>query len=194
MPGGETLCASVLMPANAELTNNSGSAPEKMCIGEVFRENERIAYCESIDIESARQYCRQIVDTRIAEISSTQTGLPPDQTNLNQALRSIEEHLDARLRRILQAHWQHQNQALCIDTLKQVGAFDSTTAVYLAYAELARLLCDAMGYIPMTPRSGQDPYLSMIIETLEPDIHSSDSLSLRLRPAIQIALGQFFSA
>ena len=165
-----------------------------MCIGEVFRENERIAYCESIDKESARQYCRQIVDTQLARICATQTGLPPEQTSLNQALCAIEAQLDTRLRRLLQAHWQHRNQALSIDILKQAGTFDSTTAVYLAYAELARLLCDAMGYIPVTPHSGQDPYLSMIIETLEPDIHSSDSLSLRLRPSIQTALDQFFSA
>ena len=177
-------------------TPRAGLVPdtEAMCIGEVFQEDERLAYCESIDKDSARQYCRQIVDTRIAQLSAGPSGLPPDQAILVHALHSIEKQLDPRLRHVLQAHWQQQNQAVSIETLKQTGAFDSTTAVYLAFAELARLLCDAMRLMPVTPRSGQDPYLNMIIETLEPDLHSSDSLSLRLRPAIHSALEQFFSA
>jgi hypothetical protein len=196
------LCFSELLsPAENTSASDNTSSPENqvptsetMCIGEVFKANERIAYCESVDKDSARQYCRQIVDTCIAQASAEHPVLQPEQTDLGLALLAVSEQLDARLRGILQAHWRNRNQALSIDLLKQAGALESTTAVYLAYAELARLLCDAINHIPVTPGSGQDPYLSMIIETVEPDIHTSDSLSLRLKPSVFTALEPFFSA
>ena len=169
-------------------------APESMCIGEVFHDNERIAYCESTDKDSARQYCRQIVDTQIAHTSAVKPAMQPGITDLAPALTAIREQLDSRLHGILLAHWHNDNKALSINALKQAGMYESTTAVYLAYAELARLLCDALNYIPMPPRNGQDPYLSLIIETVEPELHTSDSLALRLKPAIYQALESFFSA
>lgn len=169
------------------------ASSDSMCVGEVFHANERIAYCESVDIDSARQYCRQIVDTLIAQSSAVQATLQPETTELANALITIRDQLDARLQCILQAHWQNDNQALSINVLKQAGSYESTTAVYLAYAELSRLLCDALSHIPLTPRNGQDPYLNLIIETVEPDLHSSESLSLRLKPSIYRALEPFFS-
>jgi hypothetical protein len=168
-------------------TAESESLP--ICIGEVFRADERIAYCESVDRDSARQYCRQIVDGEIAKISSEQAL---NASALAAALLSILNQLDLHLLKLLEAHKLNGNQAISINTLKQAGNFHSTTAVYLAYAELARLLCDTLSYIPTPSPSGQDPYLSMIIETVEPEIDSTGSLSLRLTPFFFHALDDFF--
>jgi hypothetical protein len=168
---------------------NADNSTQAICIGEVFRADERIAYCESVDKDSARQYCRQIVDSEIARSSN---GRIPELSDLGDALQKIRNQLDPRLLKLLEAHTQHQNQPISIDTLKQAGNFHSTTAVYLAYAELARLICDALSYIPTAPPTGQDPYLGMIIETVEPDMLSAGSLSLRLTSQFYTALGGFF--
>lgn len=164
-----------------------------LCIGEVFNQLERIAYCESADLSSARQYCRQIVDDSLARRSAERSGLHPDQAQLNKAIASIAPQIDSALEHLLTTHRTHQNTPLNIETLKRNGGFHSTTDVFLAYAEFARKLCDAMSHNPPTQSTGQDPYLSMVIDVHYPDHLSSESVSLSLKPALFSALGQLIS-
>ncbi len=183
---------------------------ENICIGEVFetppiegtistdsadalkRSEERIAYCESLDKDSARQYCRQIVDTQIARQNASRQGYCINETSLGNALQSIYAHISFALKQLLEAHFTHDNQALGIEQLQDIGNFNATTEVYLAYAELARLLCDAMGHIPASVHYNQDPYLSMIIDVIEPDVQTSDSLSIRLKQPFYNAVCKIF--
>tara|TARA_R110002167_G_scaffold96811_17_gene256054 strand:+ start:171 stop:797 length:627 start_codon:yes stop_codon:yes gene_type:complete len=161
---------------------------QEMCIGEIFKDAERLAYCESIDIESARQYCRQIVDQHLMKQSMSNSHIKPTVKKLTQAMQSIESQTDHHCKKLLTTHLKNKNQAIGIDLLKTQGGFHSTTEVFLSYAAWARSLCDALAYLPSTPTSGKDPYLSLVIHDEETDITASSGLSLSLQADIYQAL------
>jgi hypothetical protein len=161
---------------------------QTMCIGEIFKGKDRLAYCEALDIESARQYCRQIVDERLIKESMGNVQGKPDLNKLIQAMKSIQEQIDEHCQNLLFTHLKNGNQANSIDQLKTQGGFHSTTAVFLSYAEWARLLCDALTYLPPASSSGKDPFLNMVIHSQESDIYASNSLMIALQPDIYEAL------
>lgn len=163
---------------------------QKMCIGEIFKDTERLAYCESIDIDSARQYCRQIVDKHLSKQSMNNSQNKPTVKRLTQAIQSIHSQIDHHCKKLLTTHLNNNNQATSIDQLKTQGDFHSTTAVFLSYAEWARSLCDALTYLPPTPTSGKDPYLSLVIQSEEPETSASSNLVIKLQADIYEALLQ----
>ena len=161
---------------------------EILCIGEVFQEGERLAYCESVNLDSARQYCRQIIDERLYKQSISNTNKVPNLADVIKAMLAIQNQIDERCQLLLKTHLKSENKIMQIDELKTLGRFHSTTDVFLRYAELARLLCDALAYSPNTQSSGQDPFLSLVINSQEPDIKASSGLSISLKPLIFEAL------
>lgn len=163
---------------------------EQLCIGEVFKHAERIAYCESVDMDSARQYCRQIVDQQLFDQISTNSNPLPSIDNIMNAMKSIQEFIEQPFSQIIKAHLLEKNQAISLTKLKNLGQFRSTTAVLLKYADLARQLCDELTYQPPSQSSGQDPYLNMLINIQEPDFDESNGVSISLKPQIFDALLQ----
>jgi hypothetical protein len=161
---------------------------QKMCIGEIFKDTERLAYCEALNIESARQYCRQIVDKHLIKQSVCNSHSKPDVKKITKAMQSIHCQIDHHCQNLLTTHLKNNNRAITIDQLKTQGGFHSTTAVFLSYAEWARLLCDALAYLPPTPSSGKDPYLSLVILSEATEISASSALSIMLQPDIYDAL------
>jgi hypothetical protein len=161
---------------------------EDLCIGEVFKDGERLAYCESVDVDSARQYCRQIIDEQLYEQNIANTNKAPNLADVIKAMLSIKNQIDERCQLLLTIHLKNENKIMQIDELKTLGKFHSTTDVFLRYAELARLLCDALAYLPSTQASGRDPFLNLVINSQEPDINASSGLSISLKPVIFEAL------
>ena len=161
-----------------------------ICVGEVFKETERLAYCESVNIDNARQYCRQIVDERLSKQSLEKSYLKPDAQDLLEAMKAISPQIDKNFANLFKIHIQHKNRPISIETLKNQGGFNSTTAVFLNYAEWARLLCDALTYFPPSQPSGKDPYLGLVIQYTEPKINPDSDLCLSLMPDIYEALAQ----
>ena len=161
-----------------------------ICVGEVFKDTERLAYCESVNIDNARQYCRQIVDERLSKQSFEKAYIKPGTQDLREAMRAISPQIDKNRTNLFRIHIQHKNRPISIETLKTQGGFDSTTAVFLNYAEWARLLCDALTYFPPSQPSGKDPYLGLVIQYSEPETHSDSDLCLSLMPDIYEALTQ----
>lgn len=143
-----------------------------VCIGEVFKKTEKLAYCEALDLESARQYCRQIVDESLAEDMARNSHSEPSLQNLTHALHAIQAELDIATKHLLREHLKENNAPIESECLKKVGGFSSTTDVMFAYAHFARLLSDALCYVPPHQHSGQDAYLSMAIVTHEPDSYT----------------------
>ena len=161
---------------------------EKICIGEVFKDDERLAYCESVDIDSARQYCRQIVDEQLNKQSSENLNIKPMLDDFVKAMQAIHNQVDSHCQNLLSTHLKNRNQAIPIDELKIQGGFKSTTAIFLQYADWSRLLCDALAFLPPTQASGKDPYLSLVIHSEEHDVAASSGLSIALMPDIYKAL------
>lgn len=162
----------------------------ELCIGEVFKHDDRIAYCESTDIDNARQYCRQIVDERILVDVAENAHVMPKPEHIVSAMRAINVMAEQPFQGLLSAHLHAHNQPISIEALKSAGQLKSTTAVLLKYAELSRLLCDALAYMPPTQSSGQDSYLGMLIQTEEIDMQDASGVSISLKPAIFEALSQ----
>lgn len=161
---------------------------DSMCIGEVFKNDERLAYCESLDIDSARQYCRQIIDVRLNKQSIDNLNIKPEPHDFIKAMLSINAQIGEHCQHLLLTHLENNNQPISIDTLKTHGGFSSTTAVFLQYAEWARLICDALAYLPPSQPSGKDPFLSLVIHYEEPNIEDTCGLAISLTPDIFNAL------
>ncbi len=161
---------------------------EDLCVGEVFKDSERLAYCESLDLESARQYCRQIIDDRFCEQSQSGNQKAPNLDAMITAMRALQNQLDKPCQLLLSSHLKNNNKLIEIDELKTCVGFHSTTEVFLKYAELARLFCDALEYLPPPQASGQDPFIGMMIQYQEPGINSTSGLSISLKPVIFEAL------
>tara|TARA_R110001592_G_scaffold10098_1_gene52572 strand:+ start:14199 stop:14846 length:648 start_codon:yes stop_codon:yes gene_type:complete len=161
---------------------------EDLCIGEVFKSDERLAYCESVDIDSARQYCRQIIDEHLYDQNMINTNKVPNLDDVVKAMLSIQNQIDESGQLLLNTHLKNKNKMMQIDDLKSLGGLHSTTDVFLRYAQLARLICDALAYLPPVQASGQDPFLSLVIISQEPDINTSSGLSIALKPVIFQAL------
>lgn len=163
---------------------------DNLCVGEVFLQDERIAYCESTDLDTARQYCRQIVDERLSKESYNNEMEQPSISDFIEAIRQTNEQVDQNCLNLLKIHIRENNQPIAIDELKKQAGFDSTTGVFLQYADWARLVCDALTYFPPILPSGKDPYLGLVINYHEPELESDESLSISLTKDIFIALVQ----
>ena len=156
----------------------SFAASNGFCIGEVFKKTEKLAYCEAVDIDSARQYCRQIIDDSLAQDVARNNNSHPSLDDLSHALQSIQAQLGKASKYLLREHLKENNHPIDSDHLKSIGGFTSTTDVMFAYAHFARLLCDALSYVPPHQHSGQDAYLSMAISTHEPSTFDQNALKL----------------
>jgi hypothetical protein len=160
------------------------------CIGEVYKCAERVAYCEALDTENARQHCRRIIDESLFQEATKNQKKPPTVQDISRAFLAIQTQDLFLPKQLLLAHLEQNNQTIDSVELKTKAGFNSTTEVMLAYANFARLLCDALNYVPPQPDSGQDAYLSMAIETHKPDPNSAIGLSISLTPIIYSALQQ----
>lgn len=161
---------------------------QSMCVGEVFKNEQRLAYCEALNLESAQQYCRQIVDKHLSKQTMNNSHSKPLLENLSEAMLAIQSQLDEYCHNLLQIHLNNHNRAITIDQLKSQANFHSTTAVFLTYAQWSRLLCDALTYLPPRPISGKDPYLSYVIHSEEAKFSAEGALSISLQPDIYKAL------
>lgn len=145
-----------------------------VCVGEVFKE-EKLAYCEALDLDSARQYCRQIVDEALAQRVAKKNNAAPSLNELSSSLNSIQTQLNKAAKQLLREHIKQNNAPIESGHLKSIGGFKSTTDVMLAYANFARLLSDALCYAPPHKHSGQDAYLSMVIVSHEASNNELDT-------------------
>lgn len=168
----------------------------ELCIGEVFHLEEKVAYCESLDLINAQQHCRQIVDARLVLEATENKGNLPDIASIAAAIRSVGSFSDPVFKALLSRHLNAKNQPIAINDLITTAGLHSSTELVFKYAALARLIADALGYLPPTQASGQDPYLAMMIHTEEAAVQDSRGLTsdltptLSLKPAIFQALAQ----
>lgn len=198
-PLSQTLDSTKLKPVFSESYRNHRlvfALEGELCIGEVFYLGEKVAYCESLDLINAQQHCRQIVDKRLVLEATENRGNTPDIVSIAAAIRSVGGFSDPVFKALLGTHLNTKNQPLAINDLITAAGLHSSTDLVFKYAALARMVADALGYLPPNQASGQDPYLAMMTHTEEVSVQDSNGFTtelkstLCLQPAIYQALKQ----
>lgn len=158
------------------------------CIGEVYKENVKMAHCESLGMTSSLQTSRTIVDRFIKEHILKRDNAIPSFNELIEALSLMLPTLPEAQHAILFYQLTHDNKAIELEQLKQISGCQSTTDIYLILANFSRALCDELAYEPPMPIDGKDPFVAMILEPEENYANTEKSIKLKLQTNIFNAL------
>ncbi|MFT6265640.1 MAG: hypothetical protein ACJAWS_001790 [Oleiphilaceae bacterium] len=157
------------------------------CIGEIYKKNLRIGYCESDSMITALQNVRSIVDKLIKEKMHERKNSVPTKKQFIQALTEALPSLTKAQHSILSYQVIHHNSAIKLEELKIIAGCQTTTDVYFILADFARTLCDELAYEPPAPIEGRDPFLAIILKPEVNYANMDDSIRLQLH-------AEFFSA
>lgn len=158
------------------------------CIGEVFKNNTRVANCASENATTTLQHSRLIVDRLLKEKVLARQNSIPTQEQIILGLSAIVKGLSATQTSLFHYLMDHDNQAIPIEKLQKTSKCTTTTDVYLALADVSRMLCDELAYEPPMPLEGRDPFIAMIIEPETDYTNTSASITLKLRANLFSAL------
>lgn len=137
------------------------------CIGELFKNDVRIAYCETTDLSSSLQHLRDIVDNLISKHISERMNAIPSQAELSEAIRLAYPHLSLAEKRLLSHFQSKSRRRFTLEELMMASDSQNTTGISLYMGQLGRMLCDLVGFEPPTPFDGRDPFLAQLIEASE---------------------------
>lgn len=157
------------------------------CIGEVYKNSMRLAYCESAGVTSAIQHSRSIVDEIIKVKIHKRKNSVPTKKQLIESLAVLHPSLTDAQHSILFYQVVHHNSAIELEKLKIIAGCNTTTEIYFILADFARVLCDELAYEPPVPIEGRDPFLAMILQPEANYVNTEDSIRLQLQ-------ADFFSA
>lgn len=158
------------------------------CIGEVYKDHIKVAYCEALDMTSTLQASRTLVDRLIKEHIVERKNATPTRNEFIKALALMLPYLSKEQRAILFSQLTHDNKAIELERLKHIVGCQSTTDIYLILASFSRALCDELAYEPPMPVDGKDPFIAMVLEPEENYTHTENSIKLKLQANIYSAL------
>lgn len=159
-----------------------------MWIGEVFKSDTRIAYCEAKDEASSKQHLRAIVDTTIKIKSDERTNLPPSADEISQAIPLAILPGQRALIDYLIQHAQNGDQSVPINKLVSLSTCHSTTSLYCLLAEISRAIYDEIGYEPKLAMGERDPFLKMMLDNKNDSCCDEEEITLNLSDTFLNAL------
>lgn len=161
---------------------------QDLYIGEIYKKNLLIARCKALEIASALQNSRSMVDSLIRQKVCDKQNTAPVPRQLTEALTDVIPLLSHSQYAILLYQVMHRNKDVELDKLKRVAACNSTTEIYFILAEIARAVCDELAYVPPSPLGGGDPFLALILESETGYANTENSIKLKLRTTFFNAL------
>lgn len=170
---------------NHELSTHESSGT---CVGQVCKDGQPIAYCEASEIHQSLQHLRSIVDEHLQEQYRAREHEPPSPEELQQAIAAIRPLLTPSQMAMLRIQTQQKDGAASLDALKSAGGCHSTTDVYFGYANIARILCDELAYMPPLDNAGRDPALALLLTESPHPTPGEPTIVLTLQPDILQAL------
>tara|TARA_R110002072_G_scaffold172728_4_gene327035 strand:+ start:4477 stop:5064 length:588 start_codon:yes stop_codon:yes gene_type:complete len=156
-------------------------------IGEVLKNDIRIAYCESTGVTTLLQQLRTIIDDLIKQKNYIRKNAVPTQKQLINALEAVLPVLTDSQHAMLFYQVIHDNIGIDLEKLKSVAGCQNTTDIYLMLADVGRILCDEVAYVPPTPIEGRDPFVAMVLEPDSKYANTESSIILKFQ-------ADFFSA
>ncbi len=131
--------------------------------GKIWKHNKSVGEIEGDSLEIILQNLRDQVDKIIDERLENRKAKKPTQGEIVDAFKAVENKIPEIQKDVLLKHANAADSCLTINQIQKMADFDSTTEALLAYACIAKRLCDEIGYWPHAT-SGQDPALSIILE------------------------------
>lgn len=136
-----------------------------MCIGEVFKQGVRVAYCESLDLTTAQQHLRRIVDWHIKDAINLRNNATPDFELWCMATMHILFDANKQEKDILRKLSSQEDGYISITSLAKLAKLSSTAELNYLLSDFARQVCDFIPYEPPYPGDGRDPYLALLCDT-----------------------------
>lgn len=150
------------------------------CIGEIFTQDVRVAYCETSISPNSLQHLRDIVDKLVLDKINDRMNAFPSTNEFRSAIRESYKYVPMTIKKLL-THFQTVGRHdFPLEELMLVSDSSNTTEVSLLLAELGRLLCDLVGFEPPTPFDGRDPFLALLVGSTEncPNLEKPVTLTL----------------
>ena len=136
-----------------------------MCIGEVFKQGVRVAYCESLDLRTAQQHLRRIVDWHIRDAINLRNNATPDIELWCMATTQILFDASKEEKAILRKLSRQLEGYVSITELANLAKLSCTAELNFLLSDFARKVCDFIPYEPPYPGDGRDPYLALLCDT-----------------------------
>jgi len=134
-------------------------------IGEVFKKGQRVAYCESVDLDSSLQHLRRIVDWHIKDEINNRANSEPNLTMWHQAIWDSLPEEDRQAKDILYELSRSNGEYVSLNELTKRSTISNTAEIYYLLSNFARKMCDSIPYEPPCQGDGRDPYLALICES-----------------------------
>lgn len=150
-------------------------------VGEIFKDNVRIAYCEASGQASSLQHLRNIVDDLIQDAIDERKNAIPSQAELSNAIQSCFSHLPDALKQFVEHIRIHHESLFNMEQLSKITGYKSTTDISLLLAQFARTVCDVVAYEPPAQIDGRDPYLAILLEVNENCPNTKNPITLALK-------------
>lgn len=138
---------------------------KNLCIGEAFKQNIRIAYCEGASLDATQQRIRTLVDRHIKDEIKLRSNEEPDFELWYMSTMQILFNATRQEKDVLHKLSQSQECFVNITELANHAMLSNTAKVNYLLSEFARKICDFIPYEPPYPANGRDPYLALVCES-----------------------------
>ena len=132
-------------------------------LGSVFLLNVKLLEAKLPNADGLIQKLRSFVDNHIHQRVSEHQNKKPSVTEIANALLVCLPSVPVYEQYLCSYIWKNKKKTFLLETLPVDPKNPSTLSVLLAFANLGRLVCDFMGYIPPTTMDGRDPFLAFLL-------------------------------
>lgn len=132
-------------------------------LGSVSLLNVNLLEVKMPNEEGLIQELRCFVDDHIHQRVSEHQNKKPSITEIANALLVGLPSVPVYEQSLCSYIWKSKKKTFLLETFPVNPQNPSTTSILLAFANLGRLLCDLLGYIPPTTMDGRDPFLAFLL-------------------------------
>jgi len=132
-------------------------------LGSVFLLNAKLIEVKMPNAEGLLQKLRSFVDDHIYQRVNEHQNKKPSVAEIANALMVCLPCMSVYEQSLFSYIRQSKKDTFLLDSLPVDSRDRSTTYIFLTFANLGRLLCDLLGYIPPTAIDGRDPFLAFLL-------------------------------
>jgi len=156
--------------------------------GVIWKNKERIADYDGMDLDEIMAELRDVVDEMQAEKRKARGRSKPGAEELAEAIRSIEPKLTRPQKMMLILHNKSPTKKVSIKGLSRVGEYTDEEAAFRDYAVVAQRLSDELAYAPRPRKKNAHPTASILFEEEIIEGKVDAETTVTLRPEIVEAL------
>lgn len=132
--------------------------------GVVWKNKERVADCEGLDLDEIMVELRAIVDQMQADKRKERGRKKVTPEHLAEAIRGIEHKLSRGQKMMLVVHNRAPGNRVSVKGISRLGDFATPEAAFADYASIARRLSDELAYSPKLKKKTAYPDITLLFE------------------------------